>query len=151
MQKNAAGKFESWTPCDEQCTHDGPLRIILNGKVLTVVDQLSAGFIPEDSRRAYGADVIQAVARVLTVHHLNGNKLDCRWWNLAALCQKCHLSIQGRVVMGRPYFLEHSIWFQPYAAGYYAWSRLGLDLPREEIEARLDELLALAGGVVAHA
>jgi hypothetical protein len=144
MEKNAAGKFESWTPCDSLCTHDGPLRLITGGKVLTVIDQLSQGFTPEDSRRCYSADVVQAVARVLTVHHLDGNKLNCRWWNLAALCQRCHLTIQGRVVMSRPFFLEHSDWFKVYAAGYYAWSRLGLDLTRVEVEARLPELLALA-------
>lgn len=33
---------------------------------------------------------------VLTVHHLDGDKSNCRWWNMAALCQRCHLRIQGR-------------------------------------------------------
>ncbi len=45
---------------------------------------------------------------------------------------------------------KHSNWFKPYAAGYYAWTRLGLNLPREEVLPRLDEFLALAGGIVAH-
>src|SRR5678816_1105750 len=22
------GKYESWSPCDEQCSHDGPLRLV---------------------------------------------------------------------------------------------------------------------------
>ena len=80
----------------------------------------------------------------LTVHHLDCDKSNCRWWNLAALCQRCHLKIQCRVVMERPWVLtEHSEWFRPYVAGFYAWKYLGQDLSRAEVMARLDELLAL--------
>ena len=81
--------------------------------------------------------------RILTVHHLDGDKSNCRWWNLAPLCQRCHLSIQGRVVMEQPYIFEHSEWFKPYVAGFYAWKYLDEDLTREEVEARMEELLAL--------
>lgn len=81
--------------------------------------------------------------RVLTVHHLDGDKSNCRWWNLPALCQRCHLSIQGRVVMEQPYIFEHSTWFRPYAAGFYAWKYLRQDLSREEVTKRMEELLAL--------
>ena len=81
--------------------------------------------------------------RILTVHHLDGCKGNCRWWNLAALCQRCHLTIQGRVRMERVYPWPHSEWFRPYVAGYYAWTYLGEDLTREQVEARMDELLAL--------
>jgi hypothetical protein len=38
---------------------------------------------------------------------------------------------------------EHTAWFRPYVAGYYAWTYLGEDLSREQVEARLDDLLAL--------
>lgn len=79
--------------------------------------------------------------RILTVHHLDGDKANCRWWNLAALCQRCHLTIQGKVKMDQTYLYPHSEWFRPYVAGYYAYSVLGLDLSREEVEARADELL----------
>ena len=44
----------------------------------------------------------------LTVHHLDLDPSNNRWWNLAALCQRCHLSIQGRVIMERPWLFEHS-------------------------------------------
>jgi len=81
--------------------------------------------------------------RVLTVHHLDGDKANCRWWNLPALCQVCHLSIQGRVEMGRRWMFEHSEWFKPYVAGSYAFRYLDQDLSRPEVEARLVELLAL--------
>lgn len=79
--------------------------------------------------------------RILTVHHLDGNKLNLRWWNLAALCQRCHLSIQGKVKMDQTYLYEHSPWFRPYVAGYYAFTVLGLDLTREEVTARESDLL----------
>ena len=81
--------------------------------------------------------------RVLTIHHLTGDKGLNLWWNLAPLCQVCHLQIQGKVVMDRMWFLEHSEWFKPFAAGYYAYKYLGLQLSREEVEDRLEELLAL--------
>jgi hypothetical protein len=107
-----------WSPCDMLCAHGGPTR-----------------------RRAGGEN--EAQWRILTVHHLNGVKWDCRWWNLAALCQRCHLAIQAKVLMERVCPLEHSEWFKPHAAGWYAAAYLGEDLTRRETLARLDELLAL--------
>ena len=92
-------------------------------------------------RCGYPHDV--ASGHVMTVHHLDGDKSNCRWWNLPALCQRCHLSIQGRVCMEQPYIFEHSVWFRPYVAGFYAWKYLTEDLTREQVMARLDELLAL--------
>lgn len=81
--------------------------------------------------------------RVLTVHHLDGHKPNCRWWNLPALCQVCHLSVQARVTMMQRWPFEHSEWFKPYAAGYYAFMELRQDLSRYETEQRMEELLAL--------
>lgn len=60
---------------------------------------------------------------VLTVHHLDGNKANCEDWNLAALCQRCHLKIQGRVKMDQLFFLDvlpMADWFKPHYAGYLA-------------------------------
>ena len=57
---------------------------------------------------------------VLTVHHLDGNKSNCAKWNLAALCQRCHLHIQAKMVFEQrmlPGF-EHSEWFIPHLEGY---------------------------------
>ena len=45
--------------------------------------------------------------------------------------------------MDQPFFLEHTDWFKPYVAGFYAWKYLHEDLARAEAEARLEELLAL--------
>lgn len=92
-------------------------------------------------------DRVEAKWRILTVHHLNGIKHDCRWWNLTALCQRCHLEIQGKVIMEQVWPWEHTEWFKPHAAGYYAWVYLGVDLTQEDTMARLDELLALESGM----
>lgn len=78
----------------------------------------------------------------LTVHHLDGDKSNCAWWNIPALCQRCHLSIQSRVIMGRQWFLPHSEWFKPYVAGYYAFTH-GLPDDKEYVLAHVDELLAI--------
>lgn len=55
------------------------------------------------------------------MHHLDGNKANCADWNLAALCQRCHLRIQGRVKMDQGFMeaiLPVSEWFRPHLAGY---------------------------------
>lgn len=79
---------------------------------------------------------------MLTVHHFNGDKANCHWWNLLALCQGCHLRFQARVNPEQPYMFEHSDWLKPYVAGFYAWKYDGLQLTRGQVEARLEELLA---------
>lgn len=79
----------------------------------------------------------------LTVHHLDLNPANCAWWNLLPLCQRCHLRIQGRVILERPWMFEHSVWFQPYVAAWYAQRYLGQALSRAEVIDRLDELLDL--------
>lgn len=69
-----------------------------------------------------------AAGYCLTVHHLDGNKANCEEWNLAALCQRCHLSVQGRVKMEQLFFLEVlpiSGWFKPHYDGYLAWVKAG--------------------------
>lgn len=77
---------------------------------------------------------------MLTVHHIDLNKSNCEWWNLAALCQRCHLQIQHKVVIERLFMFEHSEWFKPYAAGYYAFTH-GLPHDREFVMLHLDQLL----------
>ena len=81
--------------------------------------------------------------RVLTVHHLDGDKANCRWWNLLALCQVCHLTIQGKLIPERPYLWAHSPWFVPYVCGFYAHFHGGVDISREEAAADPDRYLAI--------
>ncbi len=131
-----------WSPCDERCDHAGPFRGWSAGKV-TWWDEYENPRTARHYLIEQCYERLDAKWRVLTVHHLTGIKADCRWWNLAALCQRCHLQIQGRVRMAQVYPYEHSEWLKPYAAGYYAATYLGEDLDRKETEARLDELLAL--------
>ena len=80
--------------------------------------------------------------RILTTHHFDGHKDNDAWWNLLALCAICHLKIQGKVDPHIPFFLPHSDWIKPFVAGFYAHKYEGKMLSREEVEARLDELLA---------
>ena len=85
----------------------------------------------------------------LTVHHLDLNPANCQWWNLPALCQRCHLQIQHKVDLNRPWVMaEHSEWFKPYAGGYFAWKYLGTQLSRDEVEANLDYYVNLERQVV---
>jgi rubredoxin len=66
----------------------------------------------------------------LTVHHLDINPANCAWWNIPALCQRCHLTIQSKVVMEREYMFEHSEWFKPYVYAYYAVRNMQ-DVPKD--------------------
>lgn len=119
-RKGQHGKGE-WTPCDEKCTH----------------------VIPPEFFEVGGVLVPQAKWRILTTHHFDGDKANNAWWNLLVLCQRCHLTIQGKVRPEIPYFFPHSEWIKPYVAGFYAKQYLNEDLTREQSMARLDELLAL--------
>ncbi len=60
-----------------------------------------------------------AAGYTLTVHHFDANKSNCEDWNLMALCQRCHLSIQARVDPQVPLMFDPSTWAMPYIAGFY--------------------------------
>jgi hypothetical protein len=90
----------------------------------------------------------------LTVHHLDINPENSAWWNLAPLCQRCHLSIQSKVIMERPYMFSHSEWFRPYVAAYYGVIAGRLHptknylyslvlVPRYLVEKQMDDLLTI--------
>ena len=140
-----------WSPCDERCTHADPVRWRQIGSeewfFETRLEQFgetgASARMDEGPHGQIERYEVEAQWRILTVHHLDEDKANCRWWNLAALCQRCHLRMQRAVVMDRVYHFEHSEWFKPYAAGFYAFKYLDEDLSREETMARLDELLAL--------
>lgn len=79
---------------------------------------------------------------ILTVHHLDMDPSNNEWQNLLSLCQRCHLTIQHKVILERQWMFDHSDWFKPYVAGYYA-SQAGLPTNREWVTAHMDELLEL--------
>ena len=70
-------------------------------------------------RRCERCDHIDEVITgyMLTTHHLDGDKSNCEDWNLAALCQRCHLSIQARVNPFQDYMLAHTEWMKPHVDG----------------------------------
>lgn len=60
----------------------------------------------------------------LTVHHLDGDKWNLELWNLAALCQRCHLQVQNRV----DFYTDslngvHREWMAKHVQGYNDWAR----------------------------
>lgn len=137
-----------WSQCDEGCVHLGPVRMreAYRGDgswtEYETIPFLDLFDYDQDQRRVQRWEC-EARWRILTVHHLDGDKGNLRWWNLVPLCQRCHLTIQGKVRMDRPYDRPHTDWFKRYAAGFYAFKYLGEDLSQTEVTARLGELLAL--------
>ena len=94
---------------------------------------------PHDPRPGHG----------LTVHHADMDPSNSAWWNLWPLCCPCHLQIQHKVMLERPWVMgDHSAWVARYIAGYYAHRYLGLDLTREEVASALDLLLDVERKVV---
>ena len=64
------------------------------------------------------------VPNVLTVHHLDGDKWNLEWWNLAALCQRCHIRIQARVDFYQDSLTGiHSEWMAAHVATYNEWAK----------------------------
>jgi len=62
---------------------------------------------------------------VLTVHHILPDKALCEKWNLAVLCQRCHLSVQARFnlcleVNQLSLFPVHG-WWTPHLDGFREW------------------------------
>jgi len=140
----------NWSPCDERCTHRGPYRYrppqgkrLPGEKDWSYVGKDEDCNSPQQLWKLAPAAEVEAAWRILTVHHLNGRKHDLRWWNLIAVCQRCHLWLQRRVIMERVYPFEHDDYFKPHAAGWYAYAYLGENLTEEETMDRLDELLEL--------
>ncbi|MBE3117656.1 MAG: HNH endonuclease [Candidatus Atribacteria bacterium] len=82
----------------------------------------------------------RTTGHMLGVHHLDLDPQNCEWWNIVALCQRCHLRIQSKVVMERPWMFEHSDWFKPYVAGYYAYMH-SHPTDRDWVMAHLESLL----------
>lgn len=108
----------TWTPSMSTQSADGPWMVV----ALAKCDERCTH--PEDGK-----------LRILTVHHLTGQKDDNRWWNLLALCQSCHLTIQGKVIPEQSYLHPHSPWFVPYVCGFYAATIGQQDITREEADA----------------
>lgn len=62
---------------------------------------------------------------VLTVHHLVPDKALCEKWNLAVLCQRCHLCVQARVDMvfevEQLALWSRTDWLTPHLIGCREW------------------------------
>jgi hypothetical protein len=61
---------------------------------------------------------------VLTVHHLDEDKSNLNDWNLAALCQRCHLQVQNKVDWYRDTLTGvHTEWMAEHVRQYNEWAR----------------------------
>ena len=56
--------------------------------------------------------------RGLNVHHLDWNRSNCAWWNLACLCAKCHLFVQKETERQKTWMLSDAPWLQKHIDGY---------------------------------
>ena len=85
---------------------------------------------------------------VLTVHHLDGDKSNCEGWNLAALCQRCHLHIQAKVKLDQMFFAFYEIsdWFKPHLDGYLKYIRGNDGKTELERDGQRDRLQSGAAG-----
>ena len=81
--------------------------------------------------------------RGLGVHHLDDNKANCHWSNLVALCQVCHLRMQGRVYPTVP-LVACGHWLDVYIAGRWA-ARLGFDDSREYVTKNVKSIFTALG------
>ncbi len=87
----------------------------------SVCDELCSHPPEPDRVAAYiGRGDHLAKQRMLTVHHLDLNKSNCADWNLAALCQGCHLTIQAKVHFDQAYQFDHTPWMQWHVDGMEA-------------------------------
>ena len=94
----------------ERCRHpaEGPWRVFGNPSLASPCDALCRH--PRDGRQ-----------RVLTVHHLDFDKANCAPWNLAVLCQVCHLAVQGRgPITQLPFEALMEDWLRPHLEGLLA-------------------------------
>lgn len=58
----------------------------------------------------------------LTVHHLVPRPQLCEAWNLAVLCQRCHLRLQKIDLFQEMFgWFKHTPWFMPHLKGFQKW------------------------------
>lgn len=62
----------------------------------------------------------------LTVHHLDGNSMNDARWNLAALCQRCHLRMAQYLDLDQLLldFMYPDFWLIPHLEGHWAEERV---------------------------
>jgi len=61
----------------------------------------------------------KAAGYCLTVHHLDFDPSNREPWDHAALCQRCHLSVQSRFQLYQMWLFDESeVWMKPHIDGY---------------------------------
>jgi len=59
----------------------------------------------------------------LTVHHIDGDTMNNQDWNLACLCQRCHLRYEHQIVFDQLLFswCWPNHWLCKHLVGYMKW------------------------------
>ena len=68
----------------------------------------------------------------LTVHHLDGDKSNCGFGNLVALCQRCHLRIQAKYVPGQLWLCAVPGWVARRGLNEDGWRAAGAPILEEK-------------------
>lgn len=89
------------TPCNEYPADWPELSEAAKARANYTCEHCGMEFEP-GTNKAVSAVNANGRPTILTVHHLSGDKSDCRWENLLVCCQKCHLHIQGAWGPGQP-------------------------------------------------
>lgn len=91
----------------------------------------------------------------LTVHHIDRDKQNVDWWNLAVLCKDCHVALHRRENLMTYLDLANEPWFRPHLAGAIAHLVLGRTISRADAMRNHDIyalcLTSSVGGAVAAA
>ena len=83
--------------------------------------------------------------RSLAVHHLDMRPENCEWWNLVALCDSCHMRVQGRLDWAQMSMSDASAAWGESLPSWLAVRRKGF------LEARQDRAIAPRGSLRAAA
>lgn len=123
-----------WSACDEGCTHGGIIRYRLPGDTGWTTTDHELNPIRHAVLRRGGA--VQALWRPLVVIPLDGDKANCQWFNLAALCAVCS---------HHPYWeLLAEDWSRTHVAGWTAMQMDGIELTPDEAREREHELIGVS-------
>ena len=75
---------------------------------------------------------------ILTVHHFDGDKRNCEWWNLLALCQRCHLKVQAKFDWSNVTQKNCPKWLMLYLMGRILHVNLNYSIPYSDALVLLD-------------
>lgn len=101
-----------------------------NGDIFSVGDEYPGRMQCDMACRHQKGDKM----RLLTVHHLDINKANVSWWNLAPLCQVCHLEVQAHWDWHQYYLVEPPHWMAPYMRAWELYQATGITVVNMKLQ-----------------